>query len=408
MKNFKRNLIYSIIYNKLKVEKLYRFFYFKLNRIFITQAKKKITQTKIIPVYIIVSDISSWHYSKLYQKLSASEFLRPEIIITHKRSIISLNESDIIENFFIKENIDYRVWNNLGLTHKIFFYLNSKFTFYTNPWPWQLPISLQIYFNVNSINIYSPYQINIVYNYDQQYKNIFFRYLNINFVEHNFAYEQFEMTKLNSHTKTIISSHPAIELVSNINEVESNSLKYNGLFQILWTPHHTIHADGFSSFFVFMEYFKGLAERIESGVYVIFRPHPELFNRLIENGYGHIAKNYYEFWEKAPNGSFDGGNYMNSFISSDICVNDSESFLVLYSFTNKPQLITLKNVKSDFIPFIKNFVDKAVILNDVVTLSKNIEFLKFNASKMTNPFEKYYSLNSSEIIFNSIETFLKT
>jgi hypothetical protein len=294
------------------------------------------------------------------------------LIAPKKRHIKTFKSLLNTRDHFLNTEYEIIEWHDTKLKDKLIILLRPKITFYTTPWSWFLPLVLQNQFNINSINIYSPYQINIFATLSTQYKNIFFRYLHLNFLEYKYSLEIFNSVVFEKRTRKVVSRHPALEVVSSIADRELLNKKYDTKLSILWTPHHTIHAEGISSFFKFKDFFLELSNG-NAEFQVIFRPHPALKDRLIENGFEELYQKYYNAIQISPNGHLDQGNYLNAFIKSDLCINDSESFTVLYRETLKPLAITFNPKIDSLIPEVVSVIETIPIVNNENELR---EFLK--------------------------------
>lgn len=91
-----------------------------------------------------------------------------------------------------------------------------------------------------------------------------------------------------------------------------------------------------------MYFFIYLAKKYEGKVSFIFKPHPNLRNSLIINGYMKSVDDYEKYldeFRKLPNASVqEEGDYLALFDTSDAIINDSISFIGEYMYVNKPML----------------------------------------------------------------------
>ena len=85
-----------------------------------------------------------------------------------------------------------------------------------------------------------------------------------------------------------------------------------------------------------------LAKKYKDNVSFIFKPHPNLRNGLIENGYMKSVDEYETYldeFRKLPNASVcEEGDYLALFDTSDGIINDSISFIGEYLYVDKPML----------------------------------------------------------------------
>ena len=126
--------------------------------------------------------------------------------------------------------------------------------------------------------------------------------------------------------------------------------KINGRKTILWTPHHLIDldGDGTGSWLIWGEKFLDFALKSQN-VAFIFRPHPLMFGALVGGGYMSqdevdstiltIKNSDNIIWD-------DCLSYQEAFYAADAIVTDGTTFSIEFLYTEKPILLTPRNLQS--------------------------------------------------------------
>ncbi len=123
---------------------------------------------------------------------------------------------------------------------------------------------------------------------------------------------------------------------------KSEDLEDSKAPRILWAPHHSIEANGFSDFMYWHEHLLDTAKN-NLPYLLVFRPHPVLRPKL-EEAWGHKrARAYYDEWHRAKCGLLDNDSVNVSFHRSSAMMHDSLSFLAEYVITRKPAAYLCRN-----------------------------------------------------------------
>ena len=148
--------------------------------------------------------------------------------------------------------------------------------------------------------------------------------------------------------------------------------------KVIWAPHFNMK-DGMNSTFHenyiwFLEFAKEHQE-----ITWIVRPHPRMERGVLEKGIFQTSDEYKEYlrqWDILPNARvIPDGDYYDIFVSSDVMILDSVSFLAEYQFTGKPLLLLLPENKRELSELGKKLVSVLYTAsgNDFKTIQ---EFLK--------------------------------
>lgn len=148
--------------------------------------------------------------------------------------------------------------------------------------------------------------------------------------------------------------------------------------RIIWSPHWWAYghnkslADGVLNLW---EYFYKYVQT-HSDVELIVKPHPNLFNGLIQSGY--ISQNKADDMISAannlPNASvYTGGNYIDLFKTADLLVNNSISFLAEWLPSGKPMIFIETERKFELNEMAKKILDVYYHASSISALDRTID-----------------------------------
>lgn len=217
------------------------------------------------------------------------------------------------------------------------------------------------------------------YFYDQIIHNLVWRY----YVENESSMHYSKLFSRCKGRNAVNTGYPGIEpfIKDKIDvSLEGWKLKDRKLKRIIWAPHHSIEKEGemlFSCFLMYCDFMLELAEKYNEKVQFVFRPHPELRNRLKNVWDEEKIENYYNKWKLLYNGSFHKGNYVDLFFSSDAIIHDCGSYIQEYLFMNKPAMRTMNGMplEDNCNPFTIECIDmyyKAYNKEDIEEFVRNV------------------------------------
>lgn len=167
-----------------------------------------------------------------------------------------------------------------------------------------------------------------------------------------------------------------------------------------------------------MYFYIYLAKKYKDNVSFIFKPHPNLRNGLIENGYMKSVDEYETYldeFRKLPNASVcEEGDYLALFDTSDGIINDSISFIGEYLYVDKPMLFLERPeqcfdelgralVKAHYKACGEDYMGIDNFVNDVV-INEN-DYMKQQREEIFSEELDYYSKNgirASEYVYKDI------
>lgn len=121
--------------------------------------------------------------------------------------------------------------------------------------------------------------------------------------------------------------------------------------RIIYAPHHTIgdmHAKGIalSTFLEYGEFMLKMADKYQDKVVFAFKPHPNLYTKLLKYWGQEKTDRYYNEWKSRENCQFENGVYDGLFKHSDGMIHDCATFTLEYQYSLRPVLYLL-NSQSD-------------------------------------------------------------
>lgn len=211
----------------------------------------------------------------------------------------------------------------------------------------------------------------------------------------------------------VVTGYAKMDRLAKI-EVRERSRK-----KIIICPHHTVmgwSALDISNFLTYSELFIKLPQ-LYSNIDFVFRPHPLLFNNLLEKRIWSKAQidDYLTRMLLSPNMKYDhSGDYFDLFVNSDAMIHDCGSFTGEYLFTEKPCCYMLKSrqqIQKDFQPMgqecLKHYY-KAYSQQDIIefiekVVIKEIDPLKNAREEFSRTVLKFNYPNSAGMVLRLIK-----
>lgn len=134
----------------------------------------------------------------------------------------------------------------------------------------------------------------------------------------------------------------------------------SGKKRIIYAPHHSFpgsNGDGleFATFLDFGEPMLAFARKYQDAITIAFKPHPQLYTRLLPIWGQEKTDAYYRAWAELPNTQVETGEYVGLFKYSDAIIHDCASFIIEYLYMDRPSLFLVAptNDVSDMFPFVQ-------------------------------------------------------
>ena len=230
------------------------------------------------------------------------------------------------------------------------------------------------------------------------------------FTENKLNFEDLEEREPIKGYNAVITGYSKADAFSKI---EKN---FHERKQIIIAPHHSIHGYGLQGQFLkFYDLFLELPQMYPQ-IDFIFRPHPLLYNTLIQPQYWgeEKTKEYYQKMDSYKNCIYDTKPYYyQTFVNSDGIIHDCGSFLPEYLYTGNPACYTLKS-KDVINKYFGTFGNRCLACyyraykrEDILTYIENVvlngnDVLKEKRQKFCNDFVKWNYPYASDAIINCL------
>lgn len=306
---------------------------------------------------------SVWKYDALYQKLEASEYFEPLVVVSPYNVHLNYDMQECFrvmhqtEEFACKMGYNYvsaynwqkNRWRDIKKEYQ------PDIVFFTKPYKDTLP-AYHIYNFTDSLTVYVPYGINCMNLYHNNYELPFQSLLWKLLVETEFQKHYAEIyEKSHGDNVEIVGALAEEKLMQEEYEAKDVWKKQEKKKKrIIWAPHHTVdYLFNFSNFLNYCEDMLMLAEKYQDKIQIAFKPHPVLKFKLINLWGQEKAEDYYNRWANLANGQIEQGDYIDLFKTSDAMIHDCASFTVEYLYAQKPVLFQIRDekVKEEFNSF---------------------------------------------------------
>ena len=297
-----------------------------------------------IRVLFMSDNISKWKCQSVYMAMAESSLFEPIIAVTMKPRELRLTCEDrkrmMSERTAFFEKIGNRVMSVCDPVKGTFLDLKQfhpDIVFFEEPW--LLP-DLQNVFNVSgfALSCYVPYSYEMGFDPKltcmRKFHRLMWR-LFVNNKERVGLYERFNKN-CEMSGKAVFFGYPQFDFFNN-QEGKENSRQL-----VIYAPHFSFKVPGQEALLrlgtfewngrEMLEYAKAHKE-----INWMFKPHPGLYNRLIDSGFMTAveAKRYYDEWSCIGTVCYDG-EYLRHFMSAKALITDCASFLVEFLPTGMP------------------------------------------------------------------------
>lgn len=326
----------------------------------LTKVKKK---NKIKVVFLVIHQ-SVWKVESVFIKMLNDPFFEPEILICPAAKLNEKqmkHEMELTYQLFARKGYpvqkaltDQGQWLKLEQ-------LKPDLVFFTNPHP----VTHAEYYEqayTNYLSCYVPYhhEVGSYGNNIDQYNSNFHNSMWLIFASHHASFDLFYNAQAAKAANVVVTGYPAMEelLEKKNSGVFNDAWKTNdGRLRVIWAPHHTIDDPvlPYSNFLRYAEKMQQLSIQHKETMVWSYKPHPVLKEKLyLHSNWGKKkTDDFYSFWSGQEFTQLDEGEYVDLFLSSDLMIHDSGSFLAEYLYLEKPvlYLISKQNDLSYFSSF---------------------------------------------------------
>lgn len=385
---------------------------------------QQLSHKKQLRVAFFVVSHTAWKLHTLYQAMLVDKRFVPYVVIC---PIVNYGHEnmerrmELAYNYFISHNYEnvkkaYDKTTNSYLDVKK--ELAPDIIFYTNPYKGLVDDRYYIDQYPDILSCYVPYgynNINTKDNYTLPFHQLLWKF----YLENGSITSYYHRNCIWIRHNHVNVGYPPFDEYKRIPKQKEKKYKY-----IIWAPHHTIepvwNGKLYRDWFLRLhQVMLDLCDKYKESVFIIFRPHPLLKNKLyLHKDWGTEKTDaYYAQWNSMPNALLsETRDYIDDFSLSDAMIHDCGSFTVEYLYTEKPVMFTgIRPNKSTLTPSAHEAFDcyqfgqnkddiEKFILNlleggDDALLAKKKHF---KSKYLTPPNRKSASQNIIDDIVNSI------
>lgn len=295
-----------------------------------------------ITIIFFVYTLGMWKYDGLLKLLSNDIRFRPiiipEIKPSKKKEVNLQNYLQIVD--YCKDN-GYRYIDGYDFntdTYLDISGINPDIVVYTQPYNYTYDKWKIENFYDNSLFIYTPYGVTGIKDkilHDTFLLNIAWKVFCVNSLEAEQLLKEKTLKKRNLK----ITGASLSDVLQN--KDFKSPWKNKNKIKIIWAPHHSIdNFNGFnnSTFISMCSIMLNIADVYKDYIEIAFKPHPVLYDRLLEVWGEGKTNDYYNHWKNGDNTFIETGAYDDLFATSDAMIHDCGSFVCEYLLFNKPVL----------------------------------------------------------------------
>jgi hypothetical protein len=295
---------------------------------------------------------SNWKYDTVYQMMDQHVSMTPTVVIypllTYGEELKTKELRNAIQfcedhhyNYIVPWDESKKQW--IDIRKK----LDPDIVFFSNPYKH----SLDIYYIKNFLDCltcYVPYSIRQERIFDTKFNTFFQNVVWRNYYESDIQLNLAKKYARNQGANVVVSGYPIIDEIRKAS-TNNNAWKKqeNAKKRIIWAPHWTFKESSlnWSSFLIYFDFMLILAEEYQHVLQFSFKPHPLLKNTLSANHMWGVERTnqYYQKWNRLPNGQLNETDYVDLFASSDALMHDCGSFMIEYLALNKPVMYLLNS-----------------------------------------------------------------
>lgn len=406
--------------------------------------RKKLTSNQKIKVAFLPISAAEWPAEYIYRKLKADDRFEPLIVpvpligrTNEERGKMYSQTYKFFSNggYNIKKVYDAGTeeiigWEEIGGYPDVIIHVT----------PWYLDIAKDyqiVNIPLHVLNVYISYGLTIgnslegtfamKYMYNKEFMNVMWKV----YTETKKDYDGFQKYQILKAKNVVNSGYIKMDYFLEKHEYSEENIRdmwsvpdgadIYSYKRILITPHFSvgnINKLSFSTFDKNMYFYIYLAKKYKDSVSFIFKPHPNLRNGLVNNGYMKSIGEYEAYlneFRKLPNASVcEEGDYLALFDTSDGIINDSISFVGEYMYVDRPMLFLKRPeqrfnelgealIKAHYKVCGEDYMEIDNFVNDVV-INGN-DYMKLEREKIFNEELNYYSDNgikASEYVYSDI------
>ncbi len=310
--------------------------------------KKRIKRkSELIKILFVITDSSQWKLCGLYESLKQTGFFEVSVLICpiisergeshmrrmYKRCVDYFKKIEV--DYFLAYNIENNSFNDIS-------FIKPDIVYYITPFP-NYRYGPEAFHD--ALLIYSPYFfVGTTFTWNLG-GDLFYSKLWKYFIECEANRKEVCKYSIIKGMNSVVTGYPSCDLLCSRKNLDYSEWRYgeSNRKRVIWSPHHSIpgvHYENFSTFLSYYDNMLNMAEKYKNEIEIVFKPHPLLKYALYQHPqWGKIRTDaYYEKWFMGENISLQEDDYIELFRTSDAILNDSNSFMIEYLYTQKPAL----------------------------------------------------------------------
>lgn len=362
---------------KKLISKIYLPLRYYLYKLYITFRIPVIRKKSTIKVLFVICEVSSWKSELLYLTMLKHPRFNP--ILGVSTCSIPPNTKSSLINYLKSKKYDYY---DLDLEKNSIDKISPDIIFYYKPYsPCYSPGH---FFNKNLRYVFCG--MDYCFSTTKHIQHIelaYYDYCWLFFTEHNDV-ANYRRKVLGYKAKNVrVTGVPMQDILmlnkKNFNDPWKDKM---GRKRIIYAPHHSVKGTNgkgieFATFLDYGEPILQFAKKYKDVVTMAFKPHPNLYMKLINIWGQKKTDDYYNEWEKLSNTQIETGEYVGLFKYSDAIIHDCSSFIVEYLYINKPSLYLVADTNKmddmfDFVLGAFNRYEHGCSVSDIESFITNV------------------------------------
>ncbi len=330
---------------------------------------KRIRCKSRIRFLFILQDLSKWKTEALYKAMVAHPRFEPILGITPPTG---KQDTTRLEEYCHSKGYPYII---LDKNRKLTTQVSPDIVAHQQPYWHEIHPAHSVWRNFNVPIVYIPYCTHSLLTYwdSNQYLH---HYCWHHYFENYSCCEERKSIHFYHGNNFVVTGLPFMDELAAPKEQFPDPWPADGRKRIIYAPHHTIgklHMEGieYSTFLENGDFMLKMAEKYRDKVYFVFKPHPRLFQNLVQLWGVSRAEAYYDQWRNGENSHVEEGAYQALFKYSDALIHDCSSFTVEYLYMGKPAMYLLRH--EDHATNISQYVGEAFDLHEKGRTHQDIE-----------------------------------
>ena len=315
------------------------------------RAASSLQHKEKLHVAFLLSTPGMWKCHYLYKEMEQNPRYHPFLVLlpysmykgySHAQVEAMLERTRL---FAERQGYDYVIprdmhtgkWDDIRST------LKPDIVFFSSPYKDVYP-QYYIYHFRDTLTCYVPYAFSSLKAYKNNYDLIFHNLVGLYLLEIDWHRQAAADNARCGARNAVVSGYPGTEvfLRGDYNPRDRWKPQPLPMKRVVWAPHHPVDdPTGVATFLTYCHFMLRLANKYSQSVQFAFKPH-QLLRFKLSKLWGELrTAEYYDTWNRLPNGQLEESEYIDLFLTSDALIHDSGSFTTEYLFMRKPVMYLL-------------------------------------------------------------------